>query len=88
MNSHKKVTIIKDNYNPYSKSEYSDSYFTGYNNWKYIQQGDIEKHIDISNQAGADKVEHSNNLNETLGLYYIAKATHDNKISKTIALIT
>ncbi|WP_425381882.1 hypothetical protein [Spiroplasma endosymbiont of Melieria omissa] len=85
MNSHKKVTIIKDNYNPYSKSEYSYSYFTGYNNWKYIQQGDIEKHIDISNQAGADKVEHSNNLNETLGLYYIAKATHDNKISKTIA---
>ncbi|WP_339042315.1 hypothetical protein [Spiroplasma endosymbiont of Apeira syringaria] len=49
MNSHKKVTIIKDDYNPYSKSEYSDSYFTGYNNWKYIQQGYWEMFSNLCN---------------------------------------
>ncbi|WP_339041306.1 hypothetical protein [Spiroplasma endosymbiont of Apeira syringaria] len=86
MNNTKKVTTIKDTYNPYSKSKYSTSYFSGDNqDWKLIQQGGIEKHIDISQQAGADKVEHSDNLSETLGLYYIAKATLSNKIDRTIA---
>ncbi|WP_339046020.1 hypothetical protein [Spiroplasma endosymbiont of Colias croceus] len=86
MNNTKKVTTIKDTYNPYSKSEYSTSYFSGDNqDWKLIQQGGIEKHIDISQQTGGHKVEHSDNLSETLGLYYIAKATLSNKIDRTIA---
>ncbi len=86
MNSHKQVNTINDDDNPYSKSEYSNKYFNGDNNdWQYLQQGDIESHIDISQQVGANKVEYSNNLNETLGLYYIAKAVQQNKISQTIA---
>ncbi|WP_395473661.1 hypothetical protein [Spiroplasma endosymbiont of Nomada rufipes] len=86
MNNTKKVTTIKDTYNPYSKSEYSTSYFSGDNqDWKLIQQCGIEKHIDISQQTGGHKVEHSDNLSETLGLYYIAKATLSNKIDRTIA---
>ncbi|MBP1525773.1 MAG: PQQ-like beta-propeller repeat protein [Spiroplasma ixodetis] len=55
------------------------------NDWQYIQFGGLNSHIDISNQVGADKVEHSNNLNETLGLYYIVKAVHENKITKGVA---
>ncbi|WP_425380861.1 hypothetical protein [Spiroplasma endosymbiont of Polydrusus pterygomalis] len=81
----KKITTIKDTYNPYSKSQYSNTYFSGDNNWQYIQFGGIEKHIDISSQAGADKIENSNNLSESLGLYYIAKAEINNKIDKSIA---
>ncbi|WP_375316860.1 hypothetical protein [Spiroplasma endosymbiont of Virgichneumon dumeticola] len=75
MNSHKKITSVKDFYNPYSKSVYNDSFFSGDNsNWKYLQMGGVENHIDISSQQLANKVEHSNSLSETLGLYYIAKA--------------
>ncbi|WP_425382695.1 hypothetical protein [Spiroplasma endosymbiont of Melieria omissa] len=86
MITHKKITTVKDKYNPYSKSEYSHTYFSGDNtDWQYIQFGGVEKHIDISQQAGAAKVEHSNNLNETLGLYYIVKAVHENKITKGVA---
>ncbi|WP_425381485.1 hypothetical protein [Spiroplasma endosymbiont of Polydrusus pterygomalis] len=85
MIKNKKVNTINDDYNPYSKSEYSNKYFNGDNNdWQYLQQGDIENHIDISQQVGGNKVEYSN-LNETLGLYYIAKAAQQNKISQTIA---
>ncbi|WJG70263.1 hypothetical protein [Spiroplasma ixodetis] len=74
MISHKKIDSINNIYNPYSKSEYSNKYFSGNNtDWQYIQFGGVEKHIDISQQVGADKVENSSSLNETLGLYYIAK---------------
>ncbi|WP_375317972.1 IS1595 family transposase [Spiroplasma endosymbiont of Virgichneumon dumeticola] len=76
MNSHKQITTIKDSFNSYSKSIYSDSYFSGDNSsWKYLQFGGIENHINISSQQSANKVEHNNSLSETLGLYYIAKAT-------------
>ncbi|WP_425381525.1 hypothetical protein [Spiroplasma endosymbiont of Polydrusus pterygomalis] len=86
MISNKKVTTIKNEYNLYSKSEYSNLYFSGDNhNWQYIQQGGVETHIDISQQAGANKVEYSNSLSESLGLYYIAKAEINNKIDKSIA---
>ncbi|WP_339039471.1 hypothetical protein [Spiroplasma endosymbiont of Andrena trimmerana] len=86
MITHKKITTVKDKYNPYSKSEYSNKYFSGDNtDWQYIQFGGVEKHIDISQQAGADKVEHSSSLSETLGLYYIAKAAKNNLIDNTIA---
>ncbi|WP_342275819.1 hypothetical protein [Spiroplasma endosymbiont of Nebria brevicollis] len=75
MDSHKQVTSVKDSYNPYSKSTYSDNYFSGDNSsWKYLQMGDVENHIDISSQQSANKVAHSNGLSETLGLYYIAQA--------------
>ncbi|WP_425382697.1 hypothetical protein [Spiroplasma endosymbiont of Melieria omissa] len=87
MITHKKITTVKDKYNPYSKSEYSHTYFSGDNtDWQYIQFGGVEKHIDISQQAGADKVEHSNSLSEALGLYYIAKAVIENKISQSVAI--
>ncbi|WP_342274657.1 hypothetical protein [Spiroplasma endosymbiont of Phycita roborella] len=87
MITHKKITTVKDKYNLYSKSEYSHTYFSGDNtDWQYIQFGGVEKHIDISQQVGADKVEHSNSLSETLGLYYIAKAARENKISKVVAV--
>ncbi|WP_308150222.1 hypothetical protein [Spiroplasma sp. AdecLV25b] len=75
MTAHKKVTTVKDSYNPYSKSVYSASFFSGDNSsWKYLQMGGVENRIDISSQQSANKVEHSNSLSETLGLYYIAKA--------------
>ncbi|WDA54988.1 MAG: hypothetical protein PPFGHCPK_01475 (plasmid) [Spiroplasma endosymbiont of Drosophila atripex] len=44
MISHKKITTIKNVYNPYSKSEYSNTYFSGNDNWQYIQLGGVEKH--------------------------------------------
>ncbi|WP_308150096.1 hypothetical protein [Spiroplasma sp. AdecLV25b] len=54
MNSHKKITSVKDFYNPYSKSVYNDSFFSGDNsNWKYLQMGGVENHIDISSQQSA-----------------------------------
>lgn len=84
MISNRKITIIKNEDNKYSKSEYSTSYFTN-NDWQYLQQGGVEKHIDISQQIGANKVEHNNNLSESLGLYYIAKAVKANKITQPIA---
>ena len=63
MINHRKITTIKDTYNPYSKSQYSNTYFSGDNlNWQYLQFGGIENHIDISQQSGANKVENSNNL--------------------------
>ncbi|WP_338962788.1 hypothetical protein [Spiroplasma endosymbiont of Lasioglossum villosulum] len=86
MITHKKITTVKDKYNLYSKSEYSHTYFSGDNtDWQYIQFGGVEKHIDISQQAGADKVEHSNSLSEALSLYYIAKAAKNNLIDNAIA---
>ncbi|WP_342218462.1 hypothetical protein [Spiroplasma endosymbiont of Amphimallon solstitiale] len=85
MISYRKVTTIKNDYNPYSKSEYSNTYFSGDNNWQYIQLGGVEKHIDISQKAGADKVDHSDDLSENLGLYYIGKSAYENKISQIIA---
>ncbi|WP_425377357.1 hypothetical protein [Spiroplasma endosymbiont of Aleiodes alternator] len=87
MISHKKIDSINNIYNPYSKSEYSNKYFSGDNtDWQYIQFGGVEKHIDISQQVAADKVEHSSSLSETLGLYYIAKAAYQNKITKVVAV--
>ena len=86
MESNKNITSIKNNDNFYSRSQYDDSYFTGSNsNWQYFQLCGLEKHINISSKQGANKVENSNNLSETLGLYYIAKAVKENKITKTIA---
>lgn len=86
MEFNKNIASIKDTYNPYSKSEYNNSYFTGDNSdWQYLQLGGIEKHIDISDVRGGTRVENSNNLSETLGLYYIAKAVKENKITKAIA---
>ncbi|WP_339046657.1 hypothetical protein [Spiroplasma endosymbiont of Colias croceus] len=70
MINYKKVTKTKDKKNISNESIYDNNYFEGDNNdWQYIQFGGLNSHIDISNQVGADKVEHSNNLNETLGLY-------------------
>ena len=87
MLSHKKIDSVNNIYNPYSKSEYSKTCFSGDNtDWQYIQFGGVEKHIDISQQTGPDKVEHSSSLSETLGLYYIAKAAHQNKITKAVAV--
>ncbi|BET39171.1 hypothetical protein [Spiroplasma ixodetis] len=86
MITHKKITTVKDKYNPYSKIEYYHTYFSSDNtDWQYIQFGGVEKNIDISQQAGADKVEHSNSLSEALGLYYIAKAAKNNLIDNAIA---
>lgn len=49
MINHKEVTVIKNSKNIYSKSVYNDSFVTGDNsNWKYLQMGGVEKHIDIS----------------------------------------
>lgn len=48
-------------------------------NWKYIQQSEVEPHIDISQQPNANNVEHNNSLSEVLGLYYIAKAVRDSQ---------
>ncbi|WP_174479949.1 hypothetical protein [Spiroplasma endosymbiont of Danaus chrysippus] len=85
MISYRKITTMKsDSLVHYSFTEYSQNYFIGDNNWQYLQQGGFEKHIDISQQAGADKVEHSNSLSETLGLYYISKSIYENKISQKI----
>ncbi|WP_342217688.1 hypothetical protein [Spiroplasma endosymbiont of Amphimallon solstitiale] len=85
MISHKKITTVKANYNSYSNSQYSSTDFSGDNtDWQYLQFGGVNKHIDISQQVGADKVEHSNSLSETSGLYYIAKAVIKNKISLLI----
>lgn len=76
MISHKQVTSFKDDYDIYSNSVYSDSYFSGDNSsWKYLQMGGVEKNIDISKQESANKVEFNDSLSETLGLYYIAQAT-------------
>ncbi|MBP1526488.1 hypothetical protein [Spiroplasma endosymbiont of Dactylopius coccus] len=87
MISHKKITTVKANYNSYSNSQYSSTDFSGDNtDWQYLQFGGIEKHIDISQQVGADKVEYSNSLSETSGLYYIAKAVIENKISQSVAI--
>ncbi|WP_342266581.1 hypothetical protein [Spiroplasma endosymbiont of Villa modesta] len=86
MNSHKKITTIKNTDNEYSKSEYNKTYFDGDNNdWQYVQLGSLPNHISISNQTGGNKVEYNNSLSETLGLYYIAKATKNNQIDETIA---
>lgn len=71
----KKVTSLKSNPNysdAYNFSEYQQNYFVGDNNWTYLQFGGIEQNIDISNIAGASKIENNNNLSENLGLYYIA----------------
>ncbi|MBP1527360.1 MAG: hypothetical protein H9Q65_05065 [Spiroplasma ixodetis] len=83
---------INNNDNFYSNSQYSTNYFTGFNSnkWIFFQEGGIENHIDISQQAGGHKVEHSDNLSETLGLYYIAKAVRqtggiDEKIADSLA---
>ncbi|WJG71462.1 hypothetical protein [Spiroplasma ixodetis] len=84
MISNRKINKIKNHYK-YSNSEYSESYFSNNSGWKYLQMGGLEKHIDISQQAGAEKVEYNNNLSESLGLHYIAKAARENKISLSIA---
>ncbi|WP_339042881.1 MULTISPECIES: hypothetical protein [unclassified Spiroplasma] len=88
MNSHKKVTSLKSNPNysdAYNFSEYQQNNFIGDNNWTYLQFGGLEQNIDISNIAGASKIENNNNLSENLGLYYIADAAINNKISLAIA---
>ncbi|WP_342276353.1 hypothetical protein [Spiroplasma endosymbiont of Nebria brevicollis] len=86
MISHKQVTSIKDDYNVYSKSIYSDNYFSDNSSWKYLQMGGLENHIDISSQQSANKVDNRGaSLSETLGLYYIAKAERTNRIDSTVA---
>lgn len=38
---------------------YTQEYFSGSNsNWKYLQFGGVEKHIGISSQSNANKVEY------------------------------
>lgn len=84
----KKVTSLKSNPNysdAYNFSEYQQNNFIGDNNWTYLQFGGLEQNIDISNIAGAYKIENNNNLSENLGLYYIADAAINNKISLAIA---
>ncbi|CAB1054188.1 hypothetical protein [Spiroplasma endosymbiont of Danaus chrysippus] len=84
----KKVTLLKSNPNysdAYNFSEYQQNYFVGDNNWTYLQFGGLEQNIDISNIAGASKIENNNNLSENLGLYYIADAAINNKISLAIS---
>ncbi|WDA54431.1 MAG: hypothetical protein PPFGHCPK_00876 [Spiroplasma endosymbiont of Drosophila atripex] len=84
----KKVTSLKSNPNysdAYNFSEYQQNNFIGDNNWTYLQFGGLEQNIDISNITGASKIENNNNLSENLGLYYIADAAINNKISLAIS---
>lgn len=81
MITHRQITT-NNNDNFYSNSQYSANYFIGNSKWTFFQEGGVEQHIDISQQAVANKVEYSNSLSETLGLYYIAKA-----VKKVVALM-
>ncbi len=79
----RKIAIIKDNYDSYSKSNYSNSDFTGDNkNWQYLQQGGAEKILIFDNKQAANKVEHSNNLSETLGYTILLKQSMKIKLVK------
>ncbi|WP_425377360.1 hypothetical protein [Spiroplasma endosymbiont of Aleiodes alternator] len=75
---HRKVATINNPTNSYSGSQYDINYFAGDGiNWKYVQQSEVETHIDISQQENANNVENNNSLSEGLGLYYIAKAVRE-----------
>lgn len=81
-----KITTVKKGYNAYSKSQFATTNFSGSNiDWKYLQFGGVNQHIDISQQVGANNVENNSSLSETLGLYYLAKAVNENKITKAVA---
>ncbi len=88
MINYRKVTAMKTDPNhsdAYNFSNYQQNYFVGDNNWTYLQLGGLEQTIDISNIPSATKIENNSHLNENLGLYYIADAAINNKISLTIA---
>lgn len=74
--AHRKVTTINrvcDN--AYTGSEFCSDIFTGDNSdWKFLQESQVEKHVDISDVACANKVLYNDNLSEGLGLYYIGQA--------------
>ncbi|WP_342275730.1 hypothetical protein [Spiroplasma endosymbiont of Nebria brevicollis] len=76
---HRKVTAfnrITDN--AYTGSEFRNDLFSGDNpDWKFLQESQVEKHVDISDVTGANKVSNHDSLSEGLGLYYIGKAAKD-----------
>lgn len=87
MINYRKVTSMKTDPNhsdAYNFSNYQQNYFVGDNNWTYLQLGGLEQTIDISNITPA-KIENKDHLSENLGLYYIANAAINNKISLPIA---
>lgn len=74
--AHRKVTTINrvcDN--AYIGSEFCNDIFTGDNSdWKFLQESQVEKHVDISDVTCSNKVLYNDNLSEGLGLYYIGQA--------------
>lgn len=88
MINYRKVTAMKTDPNhsdAYNFSNYQQNNFVGDNNWTYLQLGGLEQTIDISNIPTAAKIENNSHLNENLGLYYIADAAINNKISLAIS---
>lgn len=66
----KVTTINRVCDNSYTGSEFCSDIFTGDNSdWKFLQESQVEKHVDISDVACANKVLYNDNLSEGLGLY-------------------